>query len=367
MRHLDPQVATDRKQRVLQWVVHNFIRDKRPIASSTIAADAKLGLSSATIRSILAELESDGYLTQPHTSAGRVPTDRGYRTYVDFLEDVQRLASNEKARLEAQYQNRLVELDGLLARTSRLLSVASHKTGLVLSPKSERQALKRLELIPLGPKQLLAIVVTATGSIRHWPVALAAPVPPHRLAALNRLINEHAAGRTIGEVREHLTAGLERAERDLRELSELARGLLGTVDESDVPEPLFLDGAAALVQGLDEPSELPELQSALRKMEERGALARILEEDLRKAVEAPEEGRRPVRVRIGAENGLKELASLSLVTSTYRIKGRAVGVLGILGPKRMEYERMMSLVQYMGGLLSRSLSEWEPDAETDGR
>lgn len=365
MRHLDPKVASDRKQRVLQWVVHNFIRDKRPIASSTIASEASLGLSSATIRSILSELEDEGYLTQPHTSAGRVPTDRGYRSYVDFLEDVQRLASNEKARLEAQYQNRLQELDGLLARTSRLLSSASHKTGLVLSPKSERQALKRLELIPLGPKRLLAIVVTQAGQIRHWPVRLSADVPPHRLAALNRLVNEHAVGRTIGEVREHLATGLERAERDLRELQQLARGLLGEVDQAEAPEPLFLEGAAALVEGLDEPSELPELQSALKMMEERRALARILEEDLRAAVEAPEPGRRAVRVRIGAENGLKELSSLSLVTSTYRIKGRAVGVLGILGPKRMEYERMMSLVQYMGGLLSRSLSEWEP--EDDGR
>ena len=363
MRHLDPKVATDRKQRVLQWVVHNFIRDKRPIASSTIASDANLGLSSATIRSILSELEDEGYLTQPHTSAGRVPTDRGYRTYVDFLEDVQRLASNEKARLEAQYQNRLQELDGLLARTSRLLSTASHKTGLVLSPQSERQVLKRLELIPLGPKQLLAIVVTQAGQIRHWPVKLDGPVPPHRLAALNRLINEHAVGRTIGEVREHLTAGLERAERDLRELQELAHGLLGSVEEADAPEPLFLDGAAALVQGLDDSSELPELQSTLRMMEERGALARILEEDLRAAVGDPDSARKPVRVRIGSENGLKELSSLSLVTSTYRIKGRAVGVLGILGPKRMEYERMMSLVQYMGGLLTRSLSEWEPEKD----
>lgn len=365
MRHLDPKVATDRKERVLQWVVHNYIRDKRPIASSSIASDSGLGLSSATIRSILSQLEDEGYLTQPHTSAGRVPTDRGYRVYVDFLEDVQRLASNEKARLEAQYQDRLRELDDLLSRTSRLLSTASHKTGLVLSPRSERQTLKRLELIPLGPKQLLAIVVTQAGQIRHWPIRLETPVPPNRLAALNRLVNEHAVGRTIGEVRDHLAAGLEQAERDLRELQELARGLLGDIDHADGAEPLFLEGASALVQGLDEPSELPELQSALRMMEERRALARILEDDLKSAVDSPDPARRPVRVRIGAETGLKELNSLSLVTSTYRIKGRAVGVLGILGPKRMEYERMMSLVQYMGGLLSRSLSDWEP--EDDGR
>src|SRR5437867_2230429 len=102
MRQLSPRVAADRKQRVLQWVVSNYIRTNRPIASAIIAEESGLGLSSATIRSILSELETDGFLTQPHTSSGRVPTDRGYRTYVDFLQDVQRLAANEKERLEAQ-------------------------------------------------------------------------------------------------------------------------------------------------------------------------------------------------------------------------------------------------------------------------
>lgn len=360
MRHLDPKVAADRKSRVLQWVVHNYIRDNRPIASSVLAEESGLDLSSATIRSILSELEADGYLTQPHTSSGRVPTDLGYRTYVDFLQDVQRLASNEKARLEAQYENRLRELDNLLAQTSRLLSATSHKTGLVLSPKVERQTLKRLELIPVGPKQLLAIVVTSTGQVRHWPLRVAQPLPPNRLAALNRLINEHAVGRTIGEVRGQLAERLAQAERDLRELQDLARVLLGEVEEAEAPEALFLEGTAALVQGLDEPSELAGLQAALRMMEERRTLAKVLEEDLEAALEAPE-GKSPVRVRIGQENSLPELRNLSLVTSTYRMKDRAVGVLGIIGPKRMEYERMMSLVQYMGGLLSRSLAAWEPE------
>ncbi|MDE2293086.1 MAG: heat-inducible transcription repressor HrcA [Elusimicrobia bacterium] len=365
MRHLDPKVAADRKQRVLQWVVHNYIRTSRPIASGIIAEESELGLSSASIRSILAELEADGYLTQPHTSSGRVPTDRGYRTYVDFLEDVQRLASNEKARLDAQYQRRLEELDNVLAQTSRLLSSSSHKTGLVLSPRLERQTLKRLELIPLGPKQLLAIVITQGGQVRHWPVRVHAPLPPNRLVALNRLVNEHAVGKTIGEVRATLTARLAQAERDLRELQELAQQLLGEVETAEAPDPLFLDGATTLVEGLDAEAGLGELQSLMRVMEERAALAGILEQDLQRALEVPPAGSQAVRVRIGGENSLPELRNLSLVTSTYRIRDRVVGVLGILGPKRMEYDRMMSLVQYLGGLLSRSLETW--DSETDER
>ncbi len=359
MRQLKPHVAAGRKQRVLQWVVSNYIKTNRPIASAIIASESGLGLSSATIRSILSELETDGFLTQPHTSAGRVPTDRGYRCYVDFLHDIQRLASNEKERLEAQYSNRLEELDNLLVQTSRLLSSTTRKTGLVLSPKIERQTLKRLELIPLGPKQLLAIVVTQTGQIRHWPVRLAAPIPPNRLAALNRLVNEHARGRTIGEVREALAARLAEAERDLRELQALAQQLLSEVDRGEAPKPLYLEGATSLVEVMDQPGEFGELQSLMRVMDERAELARLLEADLGDALADP--GRRAVRVRIGKENEIVELKNLSLVTSTYRLKDRVVGVLGILGPKRMEYRRMMSLVEYMGGLLSRSLDAWEPE------
>ncbi|MBI3299331.1 MAG: heat-inducible transcription repressor HrcA [Elusimicrobia bacterium] len=363
MRHLDPKIANERKARVLRWVVHNFIKTKRPIASSVIAEESGLGLSSATIRSILAELEDEGFLTQPHTSSGRTPTDRGYRTYVDFLQDVQRLTSNEKARLEAQYKDRLEELDNLLSQTSRLLSTVSHKTGLVLSPKIDRQTLKRLELIALGPKQVLAIVITQNGQVRHLPLRLAVPIAPPRLAALNRLINEHAVGRTIKEVREALSAGLEEAGRDLQDLQTVAGQLLGEVDRAEGPEPLYLEGAATLVDSLDQPGEFGELQSVMRVMEERAALANVLEADLQAALARPDGKPRAVRIRIGGENDLPELKNLSLVTTTYMMKDRAVGVLGILGPKRMEYERMMALVQTLGGLLSRSLAAWEPEDE----
>lgn len=363
MRHLDPKVAGERKERVLRWVVHNFIRTKRPIASATVAGESGLGLSSATIRSILSQLEDEGYLTQPHTSSGRTPTDRGYRTYVDFLHDVQRLTSSEKASLEAQYQNRMEELDNLLSQTSRLLSSVSHKTGLVLSPKMERETLKRLELIRLGPRQVLAIVITQTGQVRHLPVRLADSIPANRLAALNRLINEAAVGRTIAEVRQALAERLEQAERETGELQSLATQLLIEVGRAEAPEALYLEGATTLVGSLEAPEELGELQSVMRVMEERAALARILEDDLQTALAAPKSSQ-AVRFHIGGENNLPELKSLSLVTTTYRMKDRAVGVLGILGPKRMEYERMMALVQTLGELLSRSLASWDP--ENDG-
>ena len=245
MRQLDPKVASDRKRRVLQWVVHHYIETSHPIASSSIVGADGLDLSSATIRNILKELEDDGLLHQPHTSAGRVPTDSGYRMYVDYLHDVQRLASNEKARIEKQYGNRLEELDRLLLQTSKVLSHVSHKTGLVLSPDFDRQTLKRLELIPVGHKQVLAIVVTQTGQIRHWPLKLSFTPSGDRLNVLNRFLNDHVIGKSISEVRRTLTEQIEHAERELKELHSLANQLLEEIDSHESPEKLFLDGTVS--------------------------------------------------------------------------------------------------------------------------
>ena len=366
MRQLDPQVAQGRKRRVLQWVVQNYIHTSRPIASSIIAEEAGLDLSSATVRSILAELEEEGCLVQPHTSAGRVPTDRGYRFFVDYLEGVQRLASEEKEQIELQYRNRLEELDRVMAHTSRLLSTASHGAGLVLSPKIEAQDLKRLELIHLGGNRVLAIIVTNAGHVRHWPIQLSFAPSEGRIRALNRFLNEHAEGKSIREVRSLLADQLERAESEMRELQSFAHALLGELEDSVEPEHLFLEGAPSVVAHAEDFENSREIQSLVRVLEERGKLADMLQEQFRKQIETTKAGKAPsVRVMIGGENTLPELRHLSLVTTTYSMGEHLVGLLGILGSKRMEYSRMMSLVEHMGRVVSKTLEAW--DVESEGK
>ncbi|MFH2204831.1 MAG: heat-inducible transcriptional repressor HrcA [Elusimicrobiota bacterium] len=366
MRQLNPKVADERKHKVLRWVVHNYIKTSRPIASSIIAEEADLELSSATIRSILKELEEEGYVYQPHTSSGRVPTDRGYRRYVDFLEHAQRLASQEKARIEQQYYNQTEELDRLLSETSKLLSHISRKTGLVLSPKIEGQKLRRLELIPIAGAQVLAVVVTETGQVRHWPVKLSSAPSAERVHILNRFLNDNVQGKSIQEVRSTLGDRIERAERELRELQMFANSLLGRIDVLETPEELYLDGAVTLMEGAEEFGDLSEIQSMMRVMEEREALLRVLQEDFSKKLELSSKSGTPlVRVRIGEECCLPELKNLSLVTTTYRMGDRNVGVLGILGSKRMEYPRMISLVDYISQMVSRTLESWESEQHRD--
>src|SRR5687768_7389187 len=141
MRQLDPKVVQDRKKKLLQWIIHSYIKTSRPIASQEISEESGLDLSSASIRNLLKELEDEGYLQQPHTSAGRAPTDKGYRFYVDYVTQIQRLAAEEKERIEGEYARRVAEIDQLLSMTSRVLSHVSKSAGLVLSPKMEKQFL----------------------------------------------------------------------------------------------------------------------------------------------------------------------------------------------------------------------------------
>jgi heat-inducible transcriptional repressor len=367
MRQLNPKVAEDRKRRVLQWVVDNFIKTCRPCASSIIANEAGLELSSATIRSILKDLEDEGYLYQPHTSSGRIPTDSGYRFYVDYLESVQRLAAAEKTRIEQQYNERVAELDGVLSQTSKLLSHVSNKTGLVLRPTLENATLRRLELIPLGGAQVLAIVVTDSGQVRHWPVRLSFVPSAKRINTLNRFLNDHARGKSVGEIQSTLALQIEKAEAELRDIQELANTLLTEISALETPsERLILDGAASLMEGAQEMGDLTEIQSMMRVLEERQALTEILQNEFAESVAAHDDDQKLVRVRIGAENDLQELRNVSLVTTTYRLGDKSVGVLGILGPKRMEYARMISLVDHVSQMVSRSMESWDGEQSDAG-
>lgn len=361
MRQLDPHVVQERKRKLLQWVIHSYIRTSRPIASQDISDEAGLGLSSASIRSLLKELEDEGFLHQPHTSAGRVPTDKGYRFYVDYLAGVQRLAAQEKERIEREYLSQVAEMDNLLAQTSRLLSLVSHSAGLVLSPKVEKQHLRRLELIPLGGKQVLAVLVTQAGLIRHWPIQLTFVPTAARINTLNRFLNDNIQGKSIREVQSTVEARIQQASSELAELGDLARKLLEEVSHVAPPTELFLEGATNILARPEDLGDPKEMQSLIRVMEEKRALADLLdsmlEEERKDADPQPHS-----LVRIGHEIRRNELKNVSLVASTYRWRGEVIGVLGILGTKRMEYSRMMGLVEHVSGIVTRALEEWDGEA-----
>jgi heat-inducible transcriptional repressor len=361
MRVLKPEIAEERKRRLLQWVIHRYMKTSAPVSSKAIADEGKFKLSPATIRNALKELEDEGYLFQEHTSAGRVPTDKGYRLYVDYLVEAQRLAAQEKQHIESEYSSRVAELDELLAQTSRMLSSLSHSAGFALSPRLGQQPVRRLELVPLGPRHVLVVLVTESGLIRHWPLELPSTVSPDRLGLLSRFLNENLNGMNVQEIRDEIYGKIEAAEREFRELGQLVKLVLKQVAHAGAPDEMYLDGAMSLASL---PSADPgQLRSLLSVVEDKKRLAHILAEEFQEQLKlhARRTGvdKRPkVQVRIGDENR-PELRSLSLVTTTYEVEDKLVGLLGILGPRHMEYPKMIALVNFVGAVVSETLSRWE--------
>mgnify|MGYP001592265104 CR=1 FL=1 len=361
MRQLKPEVVEQRKRHLLQWIVHYYIKTSKPVSSGLIAEEAGLDLSSATIRNILQDLEDEGFLAQPHTSAGREPTDKGYRFFVDYLSGVQRLAVGEKERIEEGYNRRIEELDTLMVETSRLLSQISHSAGIILSPQVKKQTLRRLELIPLGGYNVLGVMVTDAGMVRHWPIALGFSPTTRQLQVLNNFLNAELRGVAVDKAKALVASKLGALEREFSGMADMAAELMREVGMAS-PDSLYIEGADNILSQADQFGDLAAVQSLMRVIGEKDRLASVLEREISEAGKDNLPSR--VRVRIGEEAGLPELKTSSLVTHVYRHNDRVVGVLGILGSKRMEYSRMMGLVDFVGKLVESRLQEWD---EEDGQ
>lgn len=359
MRQLKPEIVEQRKRHLLQWIVHYFTKTSKPVSSSLIAAEAGLDLSSATIRSILQELEEEGYLHQTHSSAGREPTDKGYRFFVDFLSDIQRLASEEKMRIEEQYASRRDELDSLLSETSRLLSRVSQGAGVVLTPQIRRQHIQRLELVALGGRNVLIVLVTEAGHVRHWSVTLGFTPTVRQIGLLSRFLNEHVRGLNVVEAQKTVLEKLEHMQSEFSGLTRLASDLLSSVGTVASSEELIVAGADNILNRVDEFGDLKAVQSLIHVIGEKHRLAELLSDEMTRTEKAPKSSR--VRVQIGIESGLPELKEASLVTHVYRQGDRVLGVLGVIGSKQMDYARMIGLVEYVGSLVEARLAEWNKE------
>ena len=363
MRILKPEVAKQRKEKILRWVVQQFVENRRPIGSQLLADSALKDISSATIRNIMKDLEEEGYLYQPHTSGGRIPTDKAYRYYVDYLTGMQRMAAQERERIEEQYEQRVGELDNVMLQTSRLLAHLSGAAGFVYSAHVADQVVKRLDFLPLGAGTLLAVLITESGTVRHWPVHLGYDLAPTKLRLLSNFINAEITGMTLNEAQKFLWQYMKADHREVADIADVAVQVLKDMQKplADAEE-LYIEGLGRMLETTEE-SDYEDLRQMMRIVEERQRLSGLLAEkmdDLRRSG-------KEVAVSIGSENEIKELKNVSIVSSTYRAGDRTVGMLGIIGPKHMQYTKVMSLVKLMGDLLEGSISAWNvlPGKEED--
>ena len=331
-----------RLRQVLLAVIAEYVETAQPVGSRSISRRHIQGLSPATIRNAMADLEDMGYLTHPHTSAGRVPTDRAYRFYVDALGQVPWKAAGVGGPAGDSTAPSTDAAERLMAGTPGLLSDGTHMTGMLLAPPLRRTALDRIELVGLGEDRALAVVVTETG----WVTARAiSPLPRpgvEELREIGRTLTRRYRGKTFQAILDDV----ERPADPLDPLWTRHRGLLEQIGGLLRDRNLYISGA---INVLDHPdfSDVATMRGLLKAFEDKARLVDLL---TRMAEE------RGVQVMIGGENPVEEMRECSLITSTYTFRGQVLGVLGVVGPRRMAYGDVISIVDETARLVSNSLS-----------
>jgi heat-inducible transcriptional repressor len=336
---------SQRMKRVLETIIEDYILTAEPVGSRKISKQSNLNLSPATIRNIMSDLEELGLISQPYTSAGRVPTERGLRFYVDTIIDVHELSDQEQQEMRSKYVGHLAEGPDLFRETSRILSLSSHYLGIVWTPRMSSVILQHIEFVKLRKYLVLAILVSTAGLVHNRIIEVEEDFSQSELDHLSDYLNGFLAGLTLYQVREKLLEQMKVAKKAYDHLLEQALRLgekaFSSIDDSDV----FIEGRTNI---LNEPefSNVSSMTDLFRTFEEKAVMVKLLEKFM-----AP----KGVQIAIGSESQVQEMETCSVVTSTYSCGGDVLGVLGVIGPRRMNYSRVIPLVGYTAKLLTEIL------------
>jgi len=345
----DSRTLDERSRELLRLIIRSYITSGEPVGSRTLAKALDWKFSPATIRNIMADLEDEGYLAQPHTSAGRIPSEKGYRFYVDGLPDSGKLSKSD----EKYIRDMLSESDSpedVMSRTSVVLSTISRNVGIVVAPPMATTVLKHVEFVNLTDGKILVIFVSTAGLLQRKLIRVNERYSQEDLDRASRYLEEKFSGKTLMEIRNELLHMMQ-AERSLfdRMLS-----LLQTWRESLDQQPIstdsvYLQGTANIISQ-PEFSDVERMRTLFQMFEEKGRLVKILNECISST--APE----GVRIAIGSELGVPDMREFTLITSSYVSSDHTTGFLGIIGPTRMEYERGISIVGYLGRLVGEMIN-----------
>lgn len=339
-------ILDDRKRRILQAIIDDYIDTAEPIGSRTIARKHELGLSSATIRNEMADLEEMGYLAQPHTSAGRVPSDKGYRLYVDQLMPVRLLSLEEIQIIKTAMEMRIIELSQLIRQASAVLSRFTGYTTMATTTQMKTSTIKAIQVVPIETGKALVVVVTNAGVVRNTLVKLGENISPDMLIRISNVLNSKVSGLTIEQA---ASKGLGDIEREVGlskdALLPVLEGAKACLEQIDSPE-VYLDGTTNIFN-------YPEFRDLLRAKEfmsildEKANLCRMMSDSL---------DRVEITVKIGSENDITEIRDCSLVKANYSLGGSFIGSIGVIGPTRMEYSRVISSMNYIRKKVSEEIS-----------
>ena len=334
----------ERAQILLKTLVEHYISDGQPMGSNALLQHSGLGLSPATIRNVMSDLEAHGFVSSPHTSAGRIPTQQGYRFFVDSLLSVQPLESQQIQQLENTLKS--VDQKELIATAAGMLSHLTQFAGMILIPKRKALVFKHLEFMPLSEKRILVIIVSTDGSVQNRIILSDSAYSTSELTEASNFFNAHYAGQTFESARQKLHGDLKKMQVDI---SNLMSAALDAGDEANAKdkEDVIIAGERNLLNVDELATNVTTLRKLFDVFERRTSLMQLLDNS-QKA-----EG---VQIFIGGESGYSPLDECSMVTSPYEVDGQVVGTLGVIGPTRMAYERVIPIVDVTAKLLSNALS-----------
>ena len=349
--HGSPDQLAPRARHLLRTLIARYIQDGEPVGSQTLARVAGLEVSPATIRNILGDLEDLGLLASPHTSAGRIPTPQGYRVFVDSLLQMQPPGEGELARLRQELAGG-GSTQALLGSASELLSAMSHFVGVVSAPRREQFAFRQIDFVALDGRRVLAILVFADNEVQNRVIETRQEFAPGQLEQVANYLNAHFAGLPMAEIRTRLLLELRDARSELEQL--LAHSIeLAEQALQPAADDMLVAGQTRLM-GVQDLSDLERLRELFELFSSKREILQLLE----RTIQAP-----GVRIFIGEETGMMPLQGVSLVTAPYTANGQVLGVLGVIGPKRMAYDRMIPLVQATADVLGAAFS---PAGRTPG-
>lgn len=349
MSNLRPTL-TDRQQHLLKVLVERYIEDAQPVGSRSLARDSGLDLSPATIRNVMADLEDLGLVSSPHTSAGRIPTVAGYRIFVDSLVTCRPVDDASVRELRSVLRADIISSGELLARASQMLSGVTNLAGLVMVPRRSRVAFRHIEFLPLAGNRVLAILVTDEREVHNRILHTDRDYAAAELEQAANFLNQQYAGRDLNSAREQLIRELRATREHMNErmasiiaMAEQVMGVEGEADSGDY----VLSGQTNLMQ-IEDLADMRRLRDLFEAFTEKQQILHLLE----KCVQA-----NGVKVFIGEESGYQPLDGCSVVASQYQVDGEVIGVLGVIGPTRMAYDRVIPVVDITARLLSAALKQ----------
>lgn len=338
----------DREKNVLRYIIQQFILTASPVGSRNIAKRYDIGVSPATVRNIMSDLEESGFINHPHTSAGRIPTDKGYRFYVDSLMSIQKLRNREKELIEKSFVNDKPDTDEMVKLAGKLLSSITRQLACVSYPNLDSGIFEKLQIVSISSTRIMVVISIKSGLVKTITLEMDSEIKESQLESVQILLNERLSGLTFKEIRDTFSDRFQDVDENQKPVIRLFIDSVDKIFKDEIKsERVIVTGAKNIIHHPE--FENPEnFQSVIEMIEDKDIIIHIMEKSGENATD-------DIYISIGSENKEKKLQEYSFISKEYSF-GETQGTLGIIGPKRMEYSKIVAIVDYMAKMLSEYLT-----------